>query len=556
MAWQRRNATAGVLAGVLMAAAVLLLYLGRHFTFIQDSWYFLLDRPGVNADAFLKPHNEHIVVIPVAISKLLIAVFGMTSALPERIVLTAMLLATAVLVFVYVRRRIGPWPAVIAATLLLFLGPSWSVLLWPFEIVIVGSVLTGVAMLLALEREDRAGDAWACLLAVLSVGFSSLGVPFAIAAGADVLVNRRRRGLRRAWIALVPLALYGLWYLGWGHQAPHHLTLDNVLSSPAYLLNGFASSLDSLLGLSTIDVNDIGQPEWGRPLLLAAVALVAWGQTRKRGFSPRLWPVTAAAVSYWLLAGFNTIPGRPAVAGRYGYAGAAFVLLIAADLLKGVRFGRNALLVGAAVTTLAVASNLVFFREGRNFLEEISVLTRAETGALDISHRTVSPAFSLTPEVAGTATLEAISAGSYLEATREHGSPGYSPRELAAAPESARRQADIVLSQALPLSTDVRRGAFRADAGRGCTVVAGGGRAVGDVAIGPGLTKIEVAPGPAAEVSLRRFATGEFPVRTAGAPGGAVTLLRVPRDASSRPWHLHVEAGQTARVCDPAAGAG
>ena len=550
MAWQRRNAPAAALGGVLFAAAALLLYLGRHFTFIQDTWYFLLDRPGVNADAFLKPHNEHIVVIPVAIEKVLVALFGMTSALPERIVLTAMLLATAVLVFVYVRRRIGPWPGVIAATLLLFLGPSWSVLLWPFEIVIVGSVLTGVAMLLVLEREDRAGDAWACLLAVLSVGFSSLGVSFGLAAAADVLVNRRRRGISRIWIALVPLALYAIWYLGWGHEAPHHLSLDNVLSSPVYLLNGFASSLDSLLGLSTIDVNDVGQPEWGRPLLLVAIALFAWGQTKRRGISPRLWPVVAAAVSYWLLAGFNYFPGRPAVAGRYGYAGAAFVLLMAADLLRGVRFGRTALLVGGTVTILAVASNLVFFRAGKNWLEEVSILTRADTGAIDIAKRTVAPDFSLTPEVAGTASLEAVDAGHYLEATREHGSPGYSPSELAAAPESARRQADIVLSQALPLSTEVRPGAFRARAGSSCTIVPGGGEAVADVPIASGQTRIEVAPGPAAEVSLRRFATGEFPVPTAGAPGGAVTLLRVPRDAAKRPWHLHVQARQAARVCN------
>jgi hypothetical protein len=537
-----------VLGSALFAAAVLLLYLGRNFTFIQDTWYFLLDRPGVNPDAFLKPHNEHIVVIPVAIEKVLVALFGMTSALPERIVLTAMLLATAVLVFVYVRRRIGPWPGVIAAALLLFLGPSWSVLLWPFEIVIVGSVLAGVAMLLLLEREDKAGDAWACLLAVLSVGFSSLGVSFAIAAGADVLVHRRQRGMRRAWIALVPLVLYAVWYLGWGHEAPHHLTLDNALSSPVYLLNGFASSLDSLLGLSTIDVNDVGQPEWGRPLLLAAIALVAWGQTRRRGFSPRLWPVTAAAVSYWLLAGFNYFPGRPAVAGRYGYAGAAFVLLIAADLLRGVRFGRTALMIGAVVTTLAVASNLVFFRTGKNWLEEVSILTRADTGALDIAKRTVAPDFSLTPEVAGTASLEAVDAEHYFEATREHGSPGYSPSELAGAPESARRQADIVLSQALPLSAQVRPDGFRTGGGSGCTIVAGDG-AVADLAVPPGLTRIEVSPGPAAEVSLRRFATGEFPVPTAGAPGGSVMLLRVPRDASRRPWHLHVQARQTARVC-------
>ncbi len=108
MAWQRRNAPTAALAGVLFASAVVLLYLGRNFTFIQDTWNFLLERQGSSLDTFVQPHNEHIVVIPVAIEKLLVSAFGMTSALPERVVLTAMLLATAALVFVYVRRRVGP----------------------------------------------------------------------------------------------------------------------------------------------------------------------------------------------------------------------------------------------------------------------------------------------------------------------------------------------------------------------------------------------------------------------------------------------------------------
>jgi hypothetical protein len=542
---QRENAPLAALGGVLLAAAVLLLYMGRHFTFIQDTWGFLLDRPGISPDSFLKPHNEHIVVIPVAIEKLLVQLFGMTSALPERIVLTAMLLTTAVLVFVYVRRRIGPWPATIAATLLLFLGPSWSVLLWPFETVIVGSVMCGVAALLFLDREDRAGDLWACLLLALAVGFSALGASFAIAAIADVLLGRRRRGLGRAWIPAMPLLLFAAWYLGWGHEAESHLSLENVLHSPVYLVEGVASSLDSLLGLSTIDVSDLGEPVWGRPLLVAAIALVVWGQSKRRGFSPRLWPVAAAAASYWLLAGFNYIPGRSAVAGRYGYAGGVFLLLIAADLLKGVRFSRNQLLAGGAIALLAVASNLVALRNGKDWLEDVSVLTRADTAAIEIAAPTVPDSFRLTPDVAGTGSLIAIEAGKYLDAVDKHGSPAYTPSELLAAPETARRQADVVLGQALPLSTETAPQAYRPDGGvPGCLPAAGK-----EIELGPGTTRLEVAPGGHADFSLRRFAAGTYPVHTAGADGGTVTLLKIPHDLAPQPWYLQVEAEQPVRVC-------
>jgi len=547
MAWQRRNAPTVALAGVLSASAAVLLYLGRNFTFIQDTWNFLLERQGSSLDTFFEPHNEHIVVIPVAIEKVLVSTFGMTSALPERVVITAMLLATAALVFVYVRRRVGPWPAVIAAALISFLGPSWMVLMWPFQTVIVGSVLTGVAALLLLDRNDRVGDAWACVLLALSVLFSAIGVSFALGAAVDVLVRRRERGLfGRAYIAVVPLLVYVAWYLGWGHEAENYLTLNNVLRSPVYLLEGFASSIDSLLGLSTVDVNDVGEPSWGRPLLLAAIGLVIWGQTKKRGFSPRLWPVAAAAASYWLLAGFNYFAGRPPVAGRYGYAGAVFVLLIAAELLRGVRFSRTALLIGGAVTVLAVASNLAGLRDGKVWLEDLSVLTRADTAAIEIAERTVPDEFRLTPEIAGTGSLIAIEAGSYLDAVRDHGSPAYTPEELLAAPQPGRRQADIVLGQALPLSTEVEVGAYREGEGAaGCLDAISGE----EIELAPGTTRIEVAPGPHADLSLRRFADGEHPVKTEGADGDAVVKLTIPRDNSTQPWFLAVEAAQPVRVC-------
>ena len=79
---------------------------------------------------------------------------------------------------------------------------------------------------------------------------------------------------------------------------------------------------------------------------------------------PRFWPVAAAALSSWLLAAFNAMPGREAYQNRYLYAGGLFILLLATELLRGVRIGRNVLLVAGVVTVAAVSSNLVQFREG------------------------------------------------------------------------------------------------------------------------------------------------------------------------------------------------
>jgi len=547
MAWPKRNAPVILLAAALLAATALLLALESNLTFFQDTWAFLLHRRGLTLATFLDPHNEHIVIIPVALEKLLVALFGMTSAAPEQVAMSLVLAVTAALLFIYARRRLGPWPALLGAVLLLFVGPAWEVLLWPFEIALAGSVLFGVAMLLALDPGTRRGDLVACLCLTVSIGFSSLGVVFAAAALVDVLQRRRSHGLRRAYLAAVPILLYAVWWAGWGHDAETHLSLHNVLLSPLYLLEGLAASLASLLGLAAIGLG--GKVVWGAPLLVLLLALLA--RRLAHGFrpSPRLWPVATATAAYWLLAAFNYIPGREAHASRYMYAGAVFVLLLAAELLRGARLGRAALVVGGVVTVAAVASNLAPLRDGKDWLREQTVLTRSDLAAIEIARRTVDPSFSLTPEIAGTPSLIDVQADSYLSAAVEDGSPAYTPAELARAPAAGRRQADIVLAKALPLSTKTSTG-VDSPAARRCAVVAGGGGgADGEVRIGPGVTRIEVAPGGPATFSLRRFASGEYPVSTEGAPGDSTTFLRVPRDRVARPWRLRVEAAQPVRVC-------
>lgn len=542
------NAPVLLLGAGLVATAALLLALGWNYTFFQDTWTFLLDRRDFSADAFLVPHNEHLVVIPVAIEKLLVAVFGMTTALPEFIVMTAILLAGGALLFVYVRRRIGPWPALLAAGLLLSLGSAWPILLWPFEVSLAGSTVAGLAMLLVLDRDDRGGDRWASLLLAISIGFGSVGISFAFAALVDVFQKRQRRGWRRLWVPGVPLLLYAAWYLGWGRDAEHHLTLHNVLHSPAYMFDGFASSVGSLAGLSTVTVETLAQPEWGRPLLIALIGLAIYCR-RGRGLPSTFWPVAAAGVSYWLLAAFNFIPGREAESSRYVYSGVVFVLLMAAELLRGVRIGNRALWIAAALTALAVLPNLAQLHEGANWLEGQSVLTRADTGALNIARRTVPPSFSLTPDIAGTSSLFIVEAGKYFAAVDEHGSPGYTPSELQNAPEEGRRWADVVLSQALPLSTEVTPGSYAGTPPENCIAVEPGAAPSQGVELAPGVSRIEVAPGPEAQLKLRRFAVEQFPVPLQSAPGESTMRLWIPRDRAPQPWMLQVEATQPVRVC-------
>jgi hypothetical protein len=546
-----RNAPALLLGAAFVVAAVMTLILASKMTFYADTWELLINRRDPTVDTLLQPHNEHLVLFPVLIEQLLLRIFGMTSALPEYVVLVAFLLTTAGLLYVYVERRVGPWLALFAAVLVLFIGPAWEVLLWPFEITFIGPILCGLAMLLALERGDRLGDVAACALLTLSLGFSSLGVPFILAAAVAVAQGDRETWLRRAYVFLIPALLFFLWYLGWGHDAESHISLHNVLASPRFVAESMAVAAGALVGLGTDPVSGSVDPVWGRAILVALVVVLGYRQLRKPGFVPGLWPVVAAAAAYWFLAAFNAFPGREPGASRYQYAGAVFILLILANLLKGVRVARPALWVAAAVTLLAVGPNLVVLKQGANSLRQQAVFTRSDTAAIEIARRTVDPGFQLNPELAGTPSLVNVFAGPYLEAVDEYGSPAYSTGELASAAEEGRRQADIVLSQALPLSTETQLGAYDfGSTSENCITVRGEGGGPAEMPVGPGLSRIEVAPGPAAAFTLRRFAEGEFPVATEGAPGGSVTTMRIPRDGVTRhPWYLHVEAQQSARVC-------
>lgn len=542
----KRSAPTILMGAALLAAATMLLVLMSGQTFFQDTWAFLLYREGISAHSFFAPHNEHIAVLPVAIDKAAIGLFGMGTEAPEQVVLALAVATTALLLYIYLRRRIGAWAALIGAVLFLYLGPAWADMIWPFQLGFVGSALFGIAMLLALDRGDRRGDVGATAFLVLSLGFSSLGLSFLAAAAVDLFARRRGQWLSRAYVAAVPAVLYAAWWVGWGHEAERHVTLANILTAPRYALEGAASAVEALLGLNKAGPDAAVPPEWGLPILVALIVLAVVAQARRPGVPRSFWPVAAAAATNWLLEAFNSMPGREAYQNRYMYAGGLFVLLIAAELLRDVRLSRRALAAAGGVALLAVSANLIAFREGGRWLDQQTLFTRADLGAVEIARRTVDPGFVLTPEVAGTGSLAIVAAGPYLHAVDEHGSPAYDPAELREAPAIARHQADVVLAAALPIAAE----AGEARPGDKCVTLRGGGASrFAEVPLPPGLTTIDLTAGPPADLSMRRFATGEFPVELGPARGGATTLLRIPRDGASQHWYLHVESRQPARVC-------
>jgi len=551
----------------MVASGLLLVAWGSHLSFFLDDWTYILYRRDFNADAFFTDANEHLVAGPVAVWKLLLSGFGLGSALPYRIVSTAMFLLGDWFLFVWIRARLGSWPALFATLPILFFGAAFEDLYWFASISFLGSMTCGMGMLVALDRRDRLGDGLACAWLVGSMLFSSLWFAFLIGAVVDVILRRADRDWRRrAYLVLVPLGLYALWWLGWGHEAESTISLHNIATTPLFVLDSFASAIGALLGLAA-PVEGSPSPrglDWGRPLAVGLGALAVWRMYKLDRIPRSLWVVLAVVLGFWVLGGFAVKPGRVPWASRYQLPGAMMVLLVATELLRGVKLDRRVLLPALAVLAVALAGNTLMLRQTYSSYLHTSQIIQADLAAMEIARDTVEPGFFLNEEFADTG-FAYIDAGSYLSAVDAFGSPSYTIGELEASPEAARFAADKVLLNALRVALEpVAPAAVPASGAPPASPDSAGIAtvpAVGCVAVpgGPDSPLLSVPPGgvviragrqPIADIKMRRFSTGsDFPVdfQTGIAPGEA-TAIPIPTDLSTVPWKLQLEGG-AATVC-------
>jgi hypothetical protein len=541
-----RNARLLLVLAVVAAGALLIAW-GSHITFLIDDWNLLLNRRGFDDHVLLDPHARHLILGPVLIYKAIQATIGMEGRTPYDVVAVVAFLASVVLLFIYLRRRVGDWVALAAVLPVLVMGSAYEDLLSAFQVGYFGSMAFGIAALLALERRDERGDAIACAALVASLAFSEIALAFA--AGVAVAIALERGPLRRAWVPAVPLLLYAVWYPTFGQSGaylgPSGFSLHNVATSPPYVLDGFASSVGSLLGLGTpILFGGTGGVEWGRPLLVALLAAaVAW-VLRSRS-SRLIWVLVPLAIglSFWFLTAANFTFGRAPYASRYQYVGAVFVLMIAAELAAGWRPGWRGVLAALAVGAAAALGNLATLHQGYRALAGNSEVVRGGLTGLEVAADRVDPGFVLTPQNSDFNYFTLVKAGPYLSASEKFGSPAYSETELAEASDSARVAADKVLAAALPVSLQPEAALPKGS----CRSVGGGGRGAAVVELPPGGVTLEPLGSTSASLRLRRYATSSFPVDL-GPLRGAARLV-VPTDRSSRPWQLRVDSSRPVSVC-------
>jgi hypothetical protein len=551
-----------LLGAAMLASAALWIALGSKLTFILDDWVVILYRHGFDADAFLQPDNEHLIAGPIAIWQLLLHTVGMGSVIPFRVVSTAIFLLGALLLFVWIRRRLGEWPALVATIPVLFLGAAFDDFLWFSSITFLGAMAGGLGMLVALDRRDRLGDGLACACLTASMLFSSLWLAFAAGAVVDIALRRGERAWwRRAYVVAVPLVLYVIWRLVWGDNGESSISLHNVGTTPLFVLDSIAAALGALFGLAG-PVENIVEPsglDWGQPLAVAAVALAIWRMYRMERIPRSLWVVIAVALAFWVLSGVAVKPGRVPWASRYQYPSVAFLLLVAAELLRGVDLRRRWLAVAAAIfVAVSTAGSAHALDDAYSTHRARAELIRADLAALEITRYTIEPNFFIDEENGDTGFAH-VDAGSYLHARDAFGSPADSEAELLDTSEPARFAADKVLVAALgfglaPLPASAlpekearpakpsAGGPVRIPAG-GCVAVPGG-TSQPVLSLPPAGVTIEAGAEPVTDIRMRRFATEQFSVDfLEGVEPGRAVELRLPLDLARTPWKMQLEGG-------------
>jgi hypothetical protein len=533
------------LAALVLLALVHLYRKANGQTFYYDEWDFVLDRRSWGPAAFLEPHNEHLSAVPVLIYKLLMATVGIRAHDPYLVVLLLLHALCAVLVWEVVRHRVGDWLALCAAALVLFLGSAYFDIVWAFQIGFLGSVAAGLGVVLALQRRDRSGDVLACVLLLIAVGSSSLGIPILGGALLFLLLHPDRRA--RLWVWAIPLGLYLVWYVGYGKSATKR---ENLTDAPAYAIEMIAAGAGGVFNQ--------GQ-DLGRVLAVLGAYLLISRVARAGRASLTLIAVTATGLAFWLLTGIARADIGEPNASRYIYPSAVVMLLIAAEAARGLRVTRAGLAIAALITAAAVLSGLGKFHDGTTDLKARSSAIRVALAAVEVTGNRMpaefipqgdhAPQLQVGPYRQAVADLDETPALTLDEIRRANpvDRAYFDSVVIAGVGAGLAEDGDrVVVGGTPPTAEPTQDGNVETDgACLSFTPAKVGGRLL--FALPANGVRIESKGTLTTKVLLRRFA--DAPKEVGEVPGGTAKVLRMPGDKASEPWQAGVAVDEPVEIC-------
>jgi hypothetical protein len=553
-----------LVVGAAMAAAALVLgYWGRGEWFGDDDLGYAvrLATDPLGHALLHPPPDKYLIALPLLGYKALFETVGLDSYRAYRVIGILLVLVSAGLLFLLLRRWLPERFAIPPTLLMLFFGAGSEVVITPVRIPSQIALAAGLGMMLALERRDRRGDLAAMILLAVSLASHPIGIAFA-AAGAVMIILSSRNGWRRLWVIVGPGALFAAWWLFL--RPPEYASFPNTPNAVfVFVRQSWVALTAAVSGLFGV----LEEPAFHQtPAKVAAVALLLLiglgiGFGRRR-LPPIFWAaliglVVLMATTRLSPAGFLRVPDES----RYLYP-EAFFLLIALGVLAGsLKIPAWSMWAASAVLLVSLWPNIDRLHDaGQEFSQETQQY-RVQYSAVEIAGPSAQPGFRVRPFFP--------TAAEYLAAVRAFGRGGYTAAEIAGKPEELRSAADVTEAGALGLQLEpaprppkggvsprVVDPQIAATSKAGCTTVRDGTRA-GEGALESrgvefilpdGGAWLSSRPPADAGIYLGRFADGAaVPLKQ---PAGAEGLeLRIPPDRASVPWRLLIRSGGRITVC-------
>jgi hypothetical protein len=579
-------ATVGV---ALVASGIVLAYWGRGQTFGGDEMAYAsrLSEQSLGHALLHPPPDKYLIALPLLVFRGFLGVFGFDSETPFRLLALGLGLLCGGLFFLLARRRVGDLVALPPTMLLLFFGYGWDEVLTGERIPELMAFAAGLAMLLALRARSRRGDLASAVLLTASLASHPSGLAFAAAAAVLVLFRPSPERWRSAWVFLVPVAMYAVWWL-FLREPGISPVQKNVGELASFVGQSWTAATAAVSGIAgVIDGSAYHHAlGWvaGGFLFVAVVAGVA---KRWRSLPPSFWAVVVALLTLWVTTALGrgdafAMFARPADAPRYLYPSAILLLLLLVELAGAVRLPAWGAWAATGVLALGLVANLDRLHDAGVQQRLQAEQVRASFGAVQIAAEVVQPTYRAHG-------LFYPTAHEYLDAVRAFGSPAYSPAQLAARPPGTRAVADSTLAQAMGLRVRAKRSTSptgpppqvdtelqgTSKASGGCLELQPARLAAKFVpqesvlapppiegsAPPPALAEVTLPPGGVsigaeriAQVGLRVGRFADSPAVPLAMPqAGAAASLVIPEDNVALPWKLVVYSSEPVRACGLAA---
>ena len=352
--------------GLSAATVALIVYWGRYTLFFHDEWGFVMRRVAWNLDSLMSPHNEHWVLGPALIWKVLLEIVGLSTHWPYLLVLALVHVLVAAAIYRFFEREVGSLTALAASAIVLLLGTGGENLFWAFQVGFVGATAAGLwAIVLFIEPTSRRRSVAVAILLMVAIAMSGPGLFFLAAIAAVVVIVPRQR--RRFWVLLPAVIIYALWALTYGRggtESSLAISPDQVESLVAYIRTGVEAAFGSLFGVG---------PEIGLVLAVILIGATIWNLLSDDPIVEGALAGSAALVTQFAMIGLSRVHLGVEFAGssRYMYTGAVLALLIVGAWYGARRrSGRPTVglaLAMAALLTLSLVVNVTAMREWRDW---------------------------------------------------------------------------------------------------------------------------------------------------------------------------------------------